>query len=148
LIGDARLGYREGRRSDTIIELAFHSWCLPFPGLSWATADIMCASGALCVSASTEVPTMTIPGIPIHRPSPALSANGLAALQPVTVDERRADIDRISLRITDIVRFMCDMKDLPGTSTEVRDKALTAFHERMVAAEKQLAHIQDRLRLE
>ena len=76
------------------------------------------------------------------------SENGVPSHQPATPDERRADIDRIALRITGIVRFMCDMKELPGTSAEVRDKALAVFHERIAAAERQLAHIQDRLQLE
>ena len=91
---------------------------------------------------------MTIPGIQLRRPPSAPTENDLPVRLPVTADERRADIDRIAERINGIVRFICDMSELPGTSAEVRDKAIAAFHARMVVAEKHLTHIRDQLRLE
>jgi hypothetical protein len=91
---------------------------------------------------------MTIPGIQIRRPPSAPTENDLPVRLPVTADERRADIDRIAERINDIVRHMCNMSEMPGTSAEVRDKAIAAFHERIAVAEKHLTHIRDKLRLE
>jgi len=88
------------------------------------------------------------PLIPADRLSTQPIAAGLSSQSPATPDDRRSDIGRIAERISGMARFMCDLNDLPGTSAEVREKALIAFHERIVAAEKHLAHIQDRLRLE
>jgi hypothetical protein len=102
---------------------------------------------AYCGPTSTEIPAMPPSKIQLHRPS-APPANGLASHQPVTPDERRTDIERIAERIAGVVRSMCEMREMSSTSDEARDKGLAAFHERIAIAEKQLAHIHDRLRLE
>jgi hypothetical protein len=62
--------------------------------------------------------------------------------------DRLRDIELIGERIGSIVRFMCEIHKLTGTSDECRDRALTAFHERLITVEKQLAIIQEKFRLE
>jgi hypothetical protein len=42
---------------------------------------------------------------------------------------------------------MCQVGGLNGTSGEMKERAVTAFHERMALLESQLASIQEDLRL-
>lgn len=86
---------------------------------------------------------MPEPSVPAVR----IPSGGVASSPPFQQD-RFHDIDQIGQRINGIIRFMCDIGNLPGISGEAREKALTAFHERLIAVEKQLAQIQERLRLE
>jgi hypothetical protein len=72
---------------------------------------------------------------------------GIGSAPIHTLDDRLRDIELIGERINGIVRFMCDSANLPGTSGEGREKAVTAFHERLIVMEKQLVRIQDNLRL-
>jgi hypothetical protein len=71
-----------------------------------------------------------------------------AASIPKQLADQVREIERIGERISAIVRFMCDIQKLPGTSEESRDRALTAFHEPLIMVEKQLVHIQEKFRLE
>ena len=51
-------------------------------------------------------------------------------------------------RIAGYVQFMCQIVNLNNASAEAKERAITAFHERMVIVEKELGRIHDRLRLE
>lgn len=68
--------------------------------------------------------------------------------QPWTLEERRNRIQALGQRIDGYVRFMCQVGALNNASGEVKEKAVTAFYDRMVIVEKQLAVIHDHLRLE
>jgi hypothetical protein len=50
-------------------------------------------------------------------------------------------------RIHGYVQFMCQVGTLGGTSAEAKETAITAFHERLAALERQLARIHDELQL-
>jgi hypothetical protein len=50
-------------------------------------------------------------------------------------------------RISGYVQFMCKVGNLNGTSAEAKEKAVTAFYERLAALEHQLGRIQEELRL-
>ena len=67
---------------------------------------------------------------------------------PWTTEERLQRIDQMAQRIQGYVQSMRTMANLTGTSAEAKDKAVAAFYERMVHAERQLARIQEELRLE
>jgi hypothetical protein len=57
------------------------------------------------------------------------------------------DIDRLLQRVNDYAEFMGRIDGLRGSSGEAKDKALAAFHERLVALERQLGQIHEELRL-
>jgi hypothetical protein len=59
-------------------------------------------------------------------------------------NDPRQRIEALGRRIAEHVQFMC----APGTSAEVREKALAAFDERLVVAERQLGRIREGLQLE
>jgi hypothetical protein len=50
-------------------------------------------------------------------------------------------------RISGYVQFICAVGSLKGTSTEAKENAVTAFHERMVVAERRLGRIFEDLQL-
>jgi hypothetical protein len=77
---------------------------------------------------------------PARRPAPALTP-------PATLEERLQRIEAMGQRITGYVEFMCQVCALAGTSAEAKERAVTAFHDRMVVAEKQLGQVHDDLRL-
>jgi hypothetical protein len=89
-----------------------------------------------------DTPARALPARPTSLPS--TEAN--SAIHNPT--DRLRDIELIGERIGAIVRFMCEIHKLAGTSDECRDRALTVFHERLIAVEKQLAQIQEKFRLE
>ena len=64
-----------------------------------------------------------------------------------TLEERLRDIEALRLRINGHTQFMLQVNSLKVTSNEAKEKAITAFHERMVALERQLGLIQEELRL-
>jgi hypothetical protein len=65
----------------------------------------------------------------------------------LTTEERLHQIEALGQRIAGYVRFMCQVGGLNGTSAEMKERAVTAFHERMALLESQLARIQEDLRL-
>jgi hypothetical protein len=67
---------------------------------------------------------------------------------PLTTADRLERIQALAQRIDGYVQFMSALSGLSGTSTEAKDKAVTGFYECMVALEKQLDRIQNKLRLE
>jgi hypothetical protein len=79
------------------------------------------------------------------------AGNGLAATRDaplLTMDDRLRAIEATGQRLAGYVQFMCQIGSLSGTSGEAKDRAVTAFYERLLAAEKQLVRIQENLRLE
>ena len=69
-------------------------------------------------------------------------------VQPaLTTEERLQHIEALGQRIAGYVRFMCEVGGLNGTSAEMKERAVTAFHERLALLESQLGRIQEDLRL-
>src|SRR5690349_16250386 len=66
---------------------------------------------------------------------------------PLTTEDRLRHIEALGQRIAGYVQFMCQVGSLNGTSAEMKDRAVTAFYERMALVESQLGRIQDDLRL-
>ncbi len=85
------------------------------------------------------------------RPLPLRHATGpLAGPLPIpnlTTEERLQRIEAMGQRISGCVQFMCKIGELSGTSSEAKEKAVTAFYERMVLLEGHLARIQEELQL-
>jgi hypothetical protein len=66
---------------------------------------------------------------------------------PWTLEERLQRIEALGQRVNGHVRFICQVGSLNGISGEAKEKAVTAFYDRMVAMESQLSCIQEDLRL-
>jgi hypothetical protein len=66
---------------------------------------------------------------------------------PWTLEERLHRIEAMAQRINGYIRFMCQVGSLNGTSAEAKERAVTAFYERMVVVESQLGRIEEDLRL-
>jgi hypothetical protein len=67
---------------------------------------------------------------------------------PWTQEERLARIEALGQRIDGFIRFMCQIGSLKGASAEAKERAVTAFYERMVVVESQLGRIQEEFQLE
>jgi hypothetical protein len=67
---------------------------------------------------------------------------------PRTLEDRLQCIEALGRRIAGYVQFMGEVGSLVGTSIEAKERAVAEFYERLVAAEAQLARIQEVLRLE
>lgn len=67
---------------------------------------------------------------------------------PCTTEERVQRIEVMGQRITEYIRFFCQLGNLGGTSAEAKEKAVIAFYEQMVVVERQLGRIQGNLQLE
>jgi hypothetical protein len=65
----------------------------------------------------------------------------------LTTEERLRDIERMREQINAYALFVCQVGSLKGSSLEAKEKAITAFHERMVVLERQLGHIVEEQRL-
>jgi hypothetical protein len=63
------------------------------------------------------------------------------------MEERLERIEAMAKRIDGYVQFMGAVGGLNGTSAEAKEKAVTAFYERMVVLERELCRIQEDLRL-
>lgn len=84
----------------------------------------------------------------VKSPSPARAAPiASTAPPPLTFEERVKQIEAMGLRIDGYVRYMAQVATLAGTSTEAKERAVAAFHDRLAVAEGQLARIQEELRL-
>jgi hypothetical protein len=66
---------------------------------------------------------------------------------PWTLEERLQRIEAMGQRISDYIRFICQVGSLTGTSTEAKERAVAAFYDRLVTAEGQLRRIEEDLRL-
>ena len=67
---------------------------------------------------------------------------------PRTLEDRLLRIEALGQRISGHIQFMCQVASLEGTSAEAKERAVTAFYERMVVVESQLGRIQGDLRLQ
>jgi hypothetical protein len=80
-------------------------------------------------------------------PPPGGAQAGLWSTPPWTLEERLQRIEAMGQRIDGYIRFMCQVGSLSGTSAEAKERAVTAFYERLVIVESQLGRIQEDLRL-
>lgn len=65
-----------------------------------------------------------------------------------TMEERLHRIECLGRKIGAYVDFMCQVEGLDGVSAEAKERAVTAFYERMVLVEQQLSRIQEHFRLQ
>jgi hypothetical protein len=65
-----------------------------------------------------------------------------------TVEERLERIQALGERIAEHIVFMCRPGTPSGTSTEVKEKAVEAFYERLIVVERQLGLIKEGMLLE
>ena len=65
-----------------------------------------------------------------------------------TMEERLHRIEALGQKIADYVRFMGQVVGQNGASAEAKERVVTAFYDRIVVVEKQLARIQENFRLE
>jgi len=65
----------------------------------------------------------------------------------LTSEERVQRLQALEKRIHLYVRLMCQAGSLNGTSAEAKERALAAFYEHLVVAERQLGRIHDELQL-
>jgi hypothetical protein len=84
---------------------------------------------------------------PASPPAEDGPPTGPWATAPRTPEERLRRIEALGRQITEYVGFMCQAGTLGGTSAEAKEKALAAFYDRLVVAERQLGRIHDELRL-
>jgi hypothetical protein len=63
------------------------------------------------------------------------------------MEERLERIEALGQRISGYVRFMGQVASLKSTSAEAKERAVSAFYERLVALESQLSRIHEGLRL-
>jgi hypothetical protein len=84
-------------------------------------------------------------------PSRAAPLSGGAAgpwlTPPWTMEERLQRIEAMGQRLSGYIRFMCEVGSLNGTCADAKERAVTAFYERMVVLERQLNRIQEDLLL-
>ena len=98
------------------------------------TTKAKASSRAAGPAPSGEVPSSPWPPSPWVQPA-------------LTTEERLRLIEALWQRVAGYVRFMCEIGSLNGTSAEMKERAVTAFHERMALLESQLGRIQEDLRL-
>jgi hypothetical protein len=68
-------------------------------------------------------------------------------MAPWTTEEHQQRIEWLSQRINGYVQFMCRVGNLDGTSAEAKEKAVAAFYEQMVIAERELGRIHEDFQL-
>ena len=84
---------------------------------------------------------------PVSLPS-AEEVQVCSWLEPAwTLEERLQRIRTLGQRINSYIQFMCNVGSLNGSSAEAKDRAVTAFYERLLVVESQLGRIHDDLRL-
>ncbi len=66
---------------------------------------------------------------------------------PQTTEEGLHRIQALAQRIDKYVKDICAVGTLSGTSAEAKEKAVAAFHERMVVFERHLGRIHENLYL-
>lgn len=64
-----------------------------------------------------------------------------------TVEERLHRIKAMAQRMNEYIQYMCEIGSLTSISSEAKERAVTAFYEKMVAVEKQLSQVHDEFRL-
>jgi hypothetical protein len=96
----------------------------------------------LVMATKTKSPPPTSPPL-----SEAELLEGLYPALPLTTESRLECIAALAAKIKEYIRFICKAGSLKGTSSEAKDKAVTAFYEQMVVVERQLGRIHEDLRL-
>jgi hypothetical protein len=81
-------------------------------------------------------------------PAAARKAQPVSSTQPLTMEERLHRIETMRKRIDGYIQFMCQIAQLTGASSEIKERAVTVFYEQMVLVESQLGRIHDEFRLE
>jgi hypothetical protein len=87
------------------------------------------------------------PTTPPHASAPLPGRPALAAI-PCTPEERVHRMEALGRRIAEHVSSMCEAGTPGGTSAEVRERAVAAFCEQLVVAERQLGRIREKHLLE
>ena len=77
----------------------------------------------------------------------ALPAAGPWSFPAWTIEERLRGIEAMGQHIQSIVDFMCKIDSLNGTCTAAKERAVTAFYDRLVVVERQLGKIQEDIQL-
>ncbi|HXG10813.1 MAG TPA: hypothetical protein VNK04_13730 [Gemmataceae bacterium] len=66
---------------------------------------------------------------------------------PMTKEECLERIQLLGVRVGNYIRFMNGIDNVKGTSEEARQRALTAFYDRLLLLERELGRIQEDLQL-
>jgi hypothetical protein len=84
-------------------------------------------------------------------PGPRFDPKPLPDVGPAplwTRETRLVQIKALGERIDGYIKFMCKVAELSGISGEAKDRAVTMFHERLAAMEKELGRIHENVQLE
>ena len=65
----------------------------------------------------------------------------------LNTEERLKRIEALGERIAGHIQFMCHVGSLEGSSAELKERAVTAFYERMIVVESQLSRLREDLLL-
>ena len=92
---------------------------------------------------------MTTKTIEVATPrAPAPSPPMLWPAGPCSTEDKLARIATLGKRIDRYVQFMSRIGNHNGVSADTREQGVSAFYAELVAAERQLARLYDRFRLE
>ena len=88
--------------------------------------------------------------LPTDKPAPAAreAVPGPWLTPPWTMEERLHRIEAMGQKIDGYIRYMLQITGNTGASAEAKERAVTAFYDRMVIVEKQLGRIHENLKLE
>jgi hypothetical protein len=78
--------------------------------------------------------------------SPPAKADSSPA-PPCALEEGLRRSEALGQRVNDYIQLMCQVDSRNGTSGEAKERAVTAFYERLATLESQLGRIQEALRL-
>lgn len=92
---------------------------------------------------STEGPIV----IPKAKSASGVTPKSQAKEKPLTMEECLQQITALVGKIDGYAQYINQIATLPGTSTETKEKAVFAFHERLLFLERHLARIQEDLQL-
>jgi len=85
--------------------------------------------------------------MPVKVKVPAVPFAPTRAGAPTTTAERLREIAEMRQRVNEYAQFICQIDSLQGTSAEAKEKAVSAFYERMSILERQLGRIYEELQL-
>lgn len=66
---------------------------------------------------------------------------------PLTTEERLQRIQALGKRVEGYVQYMCKVGSMACTSAESKDRAVSAFYDRLVLLERELNRVQEELQL-
>ncbi len=86
----------------------------------------------------------------VSTPSISLPREGwnLWSTPGATMLERIERIDALGQRIGGYIKFMSQVGEMTGSSTEAKERAVSAFYENLLMVEQQLRRIQENFQLE